>query len=94
MPADLNPQLKDLLEKMLEKEPDKRITLKGVRNHPWLTEPIVPEGSDKISREAVVEGTVSEYVMQLEAKATLPPSELYTTYTDMCTPSARGHDNN
>lgn len=33
----LNPQLEDLLLRMLTKDPNERITIKGIKEHPWVT---------------------------------------------------------
>lgn len=33
----ISPQLKDLLEKLLKKNPDERITLQKVKEHPWFS---------------------------------------------------------
>lgn len=33
----LNPQLEDLLLRMLIKDPNERITIKGIKEHPWVT---------------------------------------------------------
>lgn len=35
-PHDINPELQDLLAKMLIKDPEKRITLQQISNHPWI----------------------------------------------------------
>ncbi|KAG0791525.1 hypothetical protein G6F16_003454 [Rhizopus arrhizus] len=35
----INPQLKDLINQLLEKDPNKRITLDKVKHHPWLMTP-------------------------------------------------------
>ena len=37
-PPELSPQVKDLIMRMLEKEPEKRITLKKVKEHPWFSQ--------------------------------------------------------
>ncbi len=34
----ISPELKDLLSKMLQKDPDKRITLPEIKKHCWVTE--------------------------------------------------------
>lgn len=36
MPAKFSPQLKDLISKLLIKEPDKRITIKDIKKHSWM----------------------------------------------------------
>lgn len=36
MPSGLSPCAVDLIKKILVVNPDKRITLEGIRNHPWL----------------------------------------------------------
>jgi calcium/calmodulin-dependent protein kinase kinase 2 len=36
-PEDCNPELKDLLVRLLDKDPTKRIELDEVRDHPWVT---------------------------------------------------------
>jgi serine/threonine protein kinase len=37
-PPFLSPQLIDLLDKMICKEPENRITIDGVKNHPWFSQ--------------------------------------------------------
>ena len=34
----ISPQLKDLLQRMLEKDPRDRITLQGIKEHPWFSQ--------------------------------------------------------
>lgn len=34
----VSPKLKDLINKLLEKDPDQRITIDEMRLHPWITE--------------------------------------------------------
>ncbi|KAG0174033.1 hypothetical protein DFQ28_008895 [Apophysomyces sp. BC1034] len=45
--SDLDPDLRDLLSKLLEKDPEKRITMSELRVHPWVTrhgeEPLISE---------------------------------------------------
>ncbi|SPO42242.1 uncharacterized protein PSFLO_07725 [Pseudozyma flocculosa] len=36
-PSHLSPELKDLLQKLLRKDPEKRITIDEMRRHPWVT---------------------------------------------------------
>lgn len=36
LPDDINPQLKNLLEALLHKDPKQRIKLRGVAEHPWV----------------------------------------------------------
>eukprot|EP00770_Monocercomonoides_exilis_P004354 MONOS_4334.1-p1 / transcript=MONOS_4334.1 / gene=MONOS_4334 / organism=Monocercomonoides_exilis_PA203 / gene_product=YALI0D08822p / transcript_product=YALI0D08822p / location=Mono_scaffold00114:18018-23648(+) / protein_length=1665 / sequence_SO=supercontig / SO=protein_coding / is_pseudo=false len=35
---ELSPDVKDLMRKLLEKDPDKRITIKGIMTHKWITQ--------------------------------------------------------
>ncbi|EAY09535.1 CAMK family protein kinase [Trichomonas vaginalis G3] len=42
-PRFISPDLKDLLTKMLTKQPDKRITIAEIRKHPWFPAPIAAE---------------------------------------------------
>jgi [calcium/calmodulin-dependent protein kinase] kinase len=37
LPSNIDPLLRDLIEKLLEKDPSKRITISGLKNHPWVT---------------------------------------------------------
>ncbi|KAL7275031.1 hypothetical protein RUND412_002048 [Rhizina undulata] len=37
LPEDLNPDLRDLLKRILEKDPHKRIKMRELREHPWVT---------------------------------------------------------
>ncbi|KAL1922240.1 uncharacterized protein VTP21DRAFT_9779 [Calcarisporiella thermophila] len=38
IPSLLDPQLQDLLRRILERDPNQRISLQEIRNHPWVTE--------------------------------------------------------
>ncbi|KAF7730196.1 hypothetical protein EC973_002804 [Apophysomyces ossiformis] len=56
-PKDLDPDLLDLLAKLLEKDPEKRITMPELRVHPWVTR----HGEDPlISEEENCEMVVTE----------------------------------
>ncbi|KAH7087672.1 kinase-like domain-containing protein [Paraphoma chrysanthemicola] len=44
IPDSCNPELKDLLQRLLEKDPKKRITMDELREHPWVTR----HGSDPL----------------------------------------------
>ncbi|KAL2263674.1 hypothetical protein VTK26DRAFT_5705 [Humicola hyalothermophila] len=37
LPPDENPEFVDLMSKLLEKDPEKRITMEDLREHPWVT---------------------------------------------------------
>jgi serine/threonine protein kinase len=37
IPKETDPGLRDLITKLLEKDPDKRITISGIKVHPWVT---------------------------------------------------------
>ena len=37
LPADEDPQFVDLMNRLLEKDPEKRITMTQLREHPWVT---------------------------------------------------------
>ena len=37
LPSELEPQLENLLRRMLEKDANKRIKVSEIRNHPWIT---------------------------------------------------------
>ncbi|KAF1974491.1 Pkinase-domain-containing protein [Bimuria novae-zelandiae CBS 107.79] len=58
---DCNESLKDLLQKLLEKDPRKRITMEQIREHPWVTmngtDPLLPRGENVA---AMVEPTDEE----------------------------------
>ncbi|XP_010503172.1 PREDICTED: serine/threonine-protein kinase GRIK1 [Camelina sativa] len=54
IPDELNPQLRDLIEGLLCKDPNQRMTLKAVAEHPWVT------GED---------GAISEYLCWCKRKA-------------------------
>ncbi|KAF4984607.1 hypothetical protein FZEAL_244 [Fusarium zealandicum] len=44
MPADENPDFVDLMQKVLEKDPEKRMTMDKLREHPWVTQ----KGADSL----------------------------------------------
>ncbi|CAG8753973.1 6841_t:CDS:2, partial [Funneliformis caledonium] len=57
IPEGTDPDLADLLKKILEKDPNKRITMLEIREHPWVTE----RGNDQlITREANCAEVVTE----------------------------------
>ena len=39
---DISPELKDLLVKLLQKDPTKRITIPEIREHPWVLQTARP----------------------------------------------------
>ena len=49
IPGNISPQLKDLLMRMLIKEPDDRITIDEIIVHPWFLKIPVVMSSDKVS---------------------------------------------
>lgn len=61
-PDDLDADLKDLLQRMMEKDPQERITMTDIRTHPWVTK----QGSapltsfEENTRRAVLEITEDE----------------------------------
>lgn len=38
----LSPECIDLLDKMFELDEDKRITMQGIKQHPWFCKPLPP----------------------------------------------------
>lgn len=42
IPSNLSPDLQDLLRRLLEKDPEKRITVEEAALHPWLTSGLGP----------------------------------------------------
>ncbi|KAM0820456.1 putative Protein kinase domain-containing protein [Seiridium cardinale] len=61
IPTDEDPELTDLLRRLLQKDPGQRISMREVRNHPWVTK----AGDDPLLSE---EENISELVE--------PPNEL------------------
>jgi len=47
----MSPALQDLLNKMLKNDPEKRITMAGVKIHPWLSTPLQPPQLEKKWRQ-------------------------------------------
>ena len=74
---DLDPHLKNLLRRMLTKDPDRRISLEEVVNHEWVTN----EGSDplpdfKTQRPLQVKQQVQVTEYEVEQAVIMPPSVL------------------
>jgi [calcium/calmodulin-dependent protein kinase] kinase len=44
LPEDIDPRLKDLLQKMMQKDPSQRIKMPELRAHPWVTD----DGNDNL----------------------------------------------
>lgn len=44
-PIEISSDLKDLLKRMLEKEPSKRITIEEIEKHAWVVNEAVPTSS-------------------------------------------------
>ncbi|KAH9860172.1 hypothetical protein IAQ61_011956 [Plenodomus lingam] len=61
--SDCNEELKDLLQKLMEKDPKKRITMEEIREHPWVTrqgtDPLLPK-SENVS--SIIEPPTDEEV--------------------------------
>ncbi|KAF2847261.1 Pkinase-domain-containing protein [Plenodomus tracheiphilus IPT5] len=61
--SDCNDELKDLLQKLMEKDPQKRITMEEIREHPWVTrqgtDPLLPK-SENVS--SIIEPPTDEEV--------------------------------
>ena len=51
IPNHLSPELKDLIKKMLTKNPDNRIKLDGILTHPWLTK---TEDANQLKQDLVL----------------------------------------
>lgn len=47
IPDATNPKLVDVLQRLLEKDPNKRITMRELRDHPWVT----ADGEDPLMSE-------------------------------------------
>ncbi|KAI8940940.1 hypothetical protein NX059_002194 [Plenodomus lindquistii] len=61
--TDCNDQLKDLLQRLMDKDPQKRITMEEIREHPWVTrqgsDPLLPK-SENVS--SIIEPPTDEEV--------------------------------
>lgn len=84
---DCSSDLKDLLLRLLEKEPQKRITMDEIRDHPWVT----LQGADKLlSREdnisVLVEPPTEE---EVNAAITAPIRHLFVVVRIAPRPSKR-----
>ncbi|CCX11803.1 kinase-like domain-containing protein [Pyronema domesticum] len=55
LPTDIDPDLSDLLHQLLQKDPERRITMKDLRNHAWVTR----SGSDPLLSE---EDNTTEFI--------------------------------
>jgi [calcium/calmodulin-dependent protein kinase] kinase len=86
---ELDPHLKNLLRRMLQKDPEKRIRLEDIIEHDWVTnegaEPLTPEDESVEQTEQLQEVQVTQ--VDVEQAVTVHPSVLRyiaSTYTD-CT---------
>lgn len=59
----LSPALQDLLNKMLENDPEKRITIAGVKIHPWVSSPLQPPQLENKLRELQEQQAVRKQVV-------------------------------
>ncbi|KAG9266220.1 calcium/calmodulin-dependent protein kinase kinase 2 isoform X1 [Astyanax mexicanus] len=73
--ADVSDDLKDLLFKMLDKNPETRITVPQIKVHPWVTrhgaEPLPPEDDNCCSLIEVTEEEVENSVKHIPSLATV-----------------------
>ncbi|KAK7895632.1 hypothetical protein WMY93_020957 [Mugilogobius chulae] len=73
--ADISDDLKDLLLKMLDKNPETRITVPQIRLHPWVTrhgaEPLPPEDDNCCMLIEVTEEEVENSVKHIPSLATV-----------------------
>ncbi|XP_017347702.1 calcium/calmodulin-dependent protein kinase kinase 2 isoform X1 [Ictalurus punctatus] len=73
--ADVSDDLKDLLLKMLDKNPENRITIPQIKVHPWVTrhgaEPLPPEDDNCCSLIEVTEEEVENSVKHIPSLATV-----------------------
>uniref|UniRef100_A0A671NQL3 Protein kinase domain-containing protein n=1 Tax=Sinocyclocheilus anshuiensis TaxID=1608454 RepID=A0A671NQL3_9TELE len=73
--ADISDDLKDLLFKMLDKNPETRITIPQIKVHPWVTrhgaEPLPPEDDNCCSLIEVTEEEVENSVKHIPSLATV-----------------------
>ncbi|KAI8827101.1 kinase-like domain-containing protein [Fimicolochytrium jonesii] len=70
---DLSPNLKDLLTRMLRKNPDERISLQDVKQHPWTTK----DGTDPML--PTEENCVFEEVTEEEVENAFQPAMMFVT---------------
>ncbi|XP_071700082.1 serine/threonine-protein kinase GRIK2-like [Rutidosis leptorrhynchoides] len=70
LPVDMNPQLKNLLEGLLCKDPTQRLTLERVADHPWVVgdEGPMPQflcwcKRNKIQREKISDGNITNEIL-------------------------------
>ncbi|KAM9306736.1 calcium/calmodulin-dependent protein kinase kinase 2 isoform 1-T2 [Pholidichthys leucotaenia] len=72
---DISDELKDLLMKMLDKNPESRITIPQIKVHPWVTkngaEPLPPEDDNCSSLIEVTEEEVENSVKHIPSLATV-----------------------
>ena len=74
-PQTLDPSLTDLLRKMLDKDPIKRITIEQIRLHPWVTD----NGTKSLlSKEANCKNAVVEVTQQDLETAIKPAIKIFT----------------
>lgn len=84
IPLDTNPQLVDFLKGLLEKDPEKRLTIEQCKQHPWITEngsmpmtDIAPIHVNDITQEdinkAIVKGeelkTIDRFILMTRIKS-------------------------
>lgn len=60
LPADLSSQCRDLIKSMLNRKPEKRITLQGMMHHPWLRKKLSHKLQGKLSASNFSPGIQSE----------------------------------
>jgi serine/threonine protein kinase len=69
-PSDLSPQLTDLLGKLLAKDPDRRISLDGIKAHPWFSQTeynaMVQLTREEVEHWRTIDGVATEETIDRE----------------------------
>jgi len=69
----ISPELKDLLSKMLQKDPDKRITIPEIKHHNWVTE------NNKNPMMSTEENCIYEEITEEEIENAVQPAFMFVS---------------
>ena len=66
----MSPELRDLIGKLMNKNPDERIKLEDIRRHAWLAEATNTRGIEKLQVSGIVDRELMKIMQELEIDVT------------------------
>jgi serine/threonine/tyrosine protein kinase RAD53 len=94
--SDVSPQVQDLIKRLLEYDPRKRISMKGALEHPWLQSYVPPHGNASSSSLASGPGVNQDYTMDSindreEGRASMADMSMIEAGADTPSPPPESH---